>query len=541
MCFTCGRRLPIALLVLLLLRAAPPILASPPSLIVLITAEQFRSDYLQLYEKDFSTSGFGRLLSEGAVYPTARYDHLATLSGPDAAILATGAYPAANGIIANRWYDRASRRVVDAVDTERARETAAASPTHLIGSTFADELRLATGGRSRVLAVSGSVEAAVFLAGRRPVGCYWMRPDGTFETSPYYRPALPGWVEEFNALRGAVRAKGRKWVAVGQPEDSVPLRVIEGANAGEVAALYGASPFAVTDTLAVALRAVEAEELGRGQHPDLLIVNVSAPARLAAETGAQSPLMRDMVLQLDRRLASFFDDLDRLVGMENVGVVFTGLHGVGPLPETIREDGLAAGRVDGAEVVTAIDGALRDAYGAQVYVEKFVYPHVYFSKAVHQAAPKRRIEILRTAGEAARRVKGVAGYYSPEIGSTGVSAEDSVRRSWHPDRAGDMALVYEPFYAEDFGGGRGTIWGSSYRYDTDVPLIFLGSGFRNVQIQAVANAADVAPTLSAWLGIAHPSSSSGKVLSDVLLPKPATAFVDPSFVGPPPPTPPSTP
>ncbi len=535
------RRTPIALGLCLfglsLFPGALSLSASPPSLIVLITSEQFRADYLQLYEDSLSAGGLGRLLAEGAVYPTARYDHLATLSGPNAAVLATGSYPADHGIIANRWYDRPSRQVVGATESGPTRDAPVASPLRLTGSTFADELRLATGGRSRVLAVSGSAEGAIFLAGRRPTGCYWMQSDGTFRTSKYYRPALPGWVEEFNALHGALRAQGRKWIAVGRSDNSVPLRVINGSTEGDTAALYRASPLALRDTLALALRAVEAEELGQGDQPDLLIVNLAAPARLAAETGAHSPLMRDMVLQLDRGLGAFFDDLDQLLGLENVGIVFTGLHGVAPLPETIRAEGFSAGRVRGEDVVTTIDAALRESFGAPIYVEKFVYPHVYLSAAARKVAPARRTAILQTAGEAAQGLTGVAGFFSPETGGSTISGENRILRSRHADRAGDLVLVYEPFFAEDFGGGRGTTWGSYYRYDTDVPLIFHGTGFRAGRYHAVADATDVAPTLSAWLGIAQPSSTTGKVLVDALLPRATTQFMDSGFVGPPPPSP----
>lgn len=522
----------VLLLMLSLFPVARSLAGSPPPLIVLITSEQLRSDYLQLYEDSFSAGGFGRLLTEGAVYPTARYDHFATLAGPNAAVLATGAYPSLHGIVANRWHERSSAKVVSALESRPVQGTLVVSPLRLVGSTFADELRWATDGRSRVLAVSGSAEGAVFLAGRRPIGCYWMGTGGVFRTSRYYRRALPGWVEEFNALHGAFRARGRKWFALGGLADSVPLRVINARMESDLAALYRASPFAAQDTFALALRSVEAEELGQGEHPDLLVVNVSAPARLAAETGARSPLMRDMILRLDRLLDAFFDDLDQLLGLENVGIVLTGLHGVAPLPETVRNEGLSAGRIRGEDVVHTIDEALRETFGPEFYVEKFVCPYVYLSDAVRRAAPERRATIVRTAGEAARTLTGIAGFYSPETGSATAPEADKIQRSWYPDRAGDLALVYEPFFFEDFGNGRGTAPGSYYRYDTDVPLIFYGRGFRTGRFQRPADASDVAPTLSAWLGIAPPSSATGRVLAEALLPKPTTKFVDPDFVGP---------
>lgn len=512
---------------------ATPMAASPPSLIVLIVSEQFRSDYLQLYEDNFSTGGFGRLLADGAVFPTIRYDHLTTLAGPNTATLATGAYPALHGIVADRWYEPSEQRIVRSVDS--LTRLPFRSPRRLVGSTFADELRLATYGRSRVLAVSGRSEGAVLQAGRRPSGAYWMAADGIFGTSRYYRQTLPGWVDGFNALHGAIRTEGKQWRALGQPPEAPALRVMEGGDA--LPALYRSSPFAASDTLAFAMQAVESEGLGQGDYPDLLIVNISATAHLAIETGAYSPLMRDMVLRLDRMLGAFFDELDQRVGLDSVGIVFTAAHGIGPLPEDLTESGLAAGRIRSREVVEAINAALARSFGREAFVQKFVYPYVYLSDTSWGTADERRTTVLRVAGEAARSVPGVAGFYAPEPGLDDVPGADRARNSWYPNRAGDLVLIYDPYFTEDFGGGRGTAPGSFYRYDTDVPLIFYGPGFRPGQYHRIANAVDVAPTLCAWLGISSPTLASGEVLAHALLPRKRPEFMEPDLVGPVPPSP----
>jgi arylsulfatase A-like enzyme len=92
-------------------------------------------------------------------------------------------------------------------------------------------------------------------------------------------------------------------------------------------------------------------------------------------------------------------------------------------------------------------------------------------------------------------------------------------------------LVYEPYYVEEFGDKRGTSSGSLYRYDTDVPLILFGIGFKPGRFESEVDATSVAPTISALLGVPAPTSATGKVLSEALLPPPPPAPV----VGPPPP------
>ena len=516
-----GRRSPVKpfyLLPALVVALALPgkLLAERPHLFVLVVFEQFRADYLELYRTGFSDNGFGRLLREGAVFPRCRFDHLTTLAAPNAAVLATGAYPESNGIVGNLWYDRAGENVVDAIGAGAAEGV---SPKHLIGSTPADELKLATAGRSRVIAVSDRAAPAVLLAGRRPDACYWMNDEARFTSAPYYSSETAPWVEAFNQATPPLRHLGAAWRAVGADPNTPPLRTLGSRDRErfkEFLALYRASPFAADDVFALARRAVEAENLGGGNYTDLLIVHVGAPAYLARETGAFSPLMRDMVLRLDRALGGFLDYLDEQVGLDRTSLVVTALHGIPPLPEAAQAAGLPAGRVNGEQIVAAVDRALDQEFGADLFVEKYIYPSLYLNgKAAALPAALHR-DALETAGIAALEIDGVAGYFAPGIGAVPAGLRAPFERARHAARAGDLLLAYEPYFVEDFAEGRGTSSGSPYPYDTDVPLIFFGKGFRPGRFPEPADAASIAPTISAVLEIAAPSLARAPVLHQAL-------------------------
>ena len=490
------------------------LLAERPHLLVLVVFEQFRADYLELYRTGFSDNGFGRLLREGAVFPRCRFDHLVTLAAPNAAVLSTGAYPAHTGIVGNRWYHRAGQKVVDAVGEGTAEGI---SPRLLIGSTPADELKLASAGRSRVVTVSDNAAPVVLLAGRRPDACYWMDQEVRFTSAPYYGSETASWVEQFNRATPPLRHLGAAWKSVGADADTPPLRTLGSLDRKrfkEFLALYRASPFAVDDVFALARRAVEAENLGEGSYTDLLIVHVGAPASLARETGAFSPLMRDMVLRLDGALGGFLDHLDEQVGLDRVSLVFTALHGIPPSPETARAAGLPAAPVSGEDVVAAVNRALAEKFGPDLFVEKYIYPSVYLNGKT-AVAPERR-EVIEAAGQAAVEVEGVAGYFLPGLGGVPADLRPAFERSLHAGRSGDLLLVYEPYFIEDFAEGRGTSSGSPYPYDTDVPLIFFGKGFRSGRFNEQADAASIAPTISAVLEIAAPSLARAPVLHQAL-------------------------
>jgi predicted AlkP superfamily pyrophosphatase or phosphodiesterase len=90
--------------------------------------------------------------------------------------------------------------------------------------------------------------------------------------------------------------------------------------------------------------------------------------------------------------------------------------------------------------------------------------------------------------------------------------------NFHPKRSGDIYIVFEPnWFINDFDGlVVATTHGSPWRYDTFVPIIFAGAGLSHNIINRQVNTVDIAPTISAFLGIKPPSGSQGKPLIEVL-------------------------
>jgi arylsulfatase A-like enzyme len=79
-------------------------------------------------------------------------------------------------------------------------------------------------------------------------------------------------------------------------------------------------------------------------------------------------------------------------------------------------------------------------------------------------------------------------------------------------RSGDLEIVLNPFWIRQKSG---TTHGTPYPYDAHIPLIFLGNGVRTGRYSQNVALNDVAPTLTARLGISLPSAADGRVLSEV--------------------------
>ena len=66
--------------------------ATRPRLLVVISIDQFRPDYLQRFRRYFGPGGFNLLLSQGAEFSQAEYEHSITQTCPGHAVILTGSY-----------------------------------------------------------------------------------------------------------------------------------------------------------------------------------------------------------------------------------------------------------------------------------------------------------------------------------------------------------------------------------------------------------------------------------------------------------------
>ena len=89
------------------------------------------------------------------------------------------------------------------------------SPRNLMGSTLGDELRLATGFQSKVVAISLKDRASIMPGGHTANAAYWYDvANGHFVTSTYYMQTLPSWVAAFDQALPAKAYCGKAWQAL---------------------------------------------------------------------------------------------------------------------------------------------------------------------------------------------------------------------------------------------------------------------------------------------------------------------------------------
>ena len=470
-----------------------------PNLFVFIFVEQFRQVYLERNSRLLATGGFRKLMENGIYYPNCRLG-ASSFTASGLATLATGAYPQIHGIVADRWFDRKTHAAVNA----RA--------DLLEATTLADEM--ARTGHGRIFCLGMQEAQASLLAGRSRAQTYWMDASGQFTT----RGNVPEWLNAQNRVSPVENLRNGKWLALGAGSGVPPLRTLtyDVRRPEEFFALYQSSPYAQDAQFEFLRALLTAEKLGQGDTLDFVFLSLGSMALLGYETGSDSPLMDQMVLQLDRQIQITLETLGKAPWKNRYNLILAAAHGAPPEPDPATRSVKA---ISGESLARALNRALSEWFdkGAakNAYVDKYVYPFLYLKLDALRKQSIGPRAARKLAGEAALRVPGVAGYYTAD-GDCSHTGEWRRRfeNSFHELRSGDVMLSYEPETVEDFGAGRGVSYGSLYNYDTRVPLFLYGPQFGKQAIERTIEAVDLAPTIARAAGMSPPSSAVGEVLAD---------------------------
>jgi predicted AlkP superfamily pyrophosphatase or phosphodiesterase len=500
-----------------------------PKLVVVIVIDQFRGDYLERYRDQFGDGGFRLFLDRGAYFTDCYYDYANTRTAPGHATLFTGTYTSGHGIVANEWWDPQKKKMVTSVEDDATklvgvdRNGPGASPHNLMSDTLGDELKLATGGKARVFALSLKDRAAVLPAGFSGDAAYWIDPtSGDWITSTYYRRDLPDWVRNFNGSHRAEKFWNREWKASDGNilGSTAPRNTKDGKPAGFYE-VVGSTPFANDYELEFAKELVLYEKLGAGPATDLLVVSLSANDILGHQVGPDSPQMRGMAVELDRQLAEFFGFLGHQIGMANLWMALSADHGVAPLPEFAKTLRLPAANLDAKALREQINSLLSRKYAKKAdYLLDLDYPLAWLNESALAglAVRNRESDAEAAAGEAMKQA-GLAGYFTKSQLARGETPATELGRryahSYSPEGGWYVIGIPSPFQV---GITKGTDHATPFSYDTHVPLGFYGLAFQPGIYRTHAEPVDLAVTLASLLGINAPAEATGRVLTEALQP-----------------------
>ncbi len=514
-----------------------------PKLVVGIVVDQMKVEYLYRFQSDFSDNGFKRLLNEGFTFYNMHYNYMPTYTAPGHASIYTGTTPAIHGIVGNEWFSRKLGTATYCTDDFSVttlgggtKEEGQMSPKNLQTTTITDELRLSTNFKGKVIGMSLKDRGAILPAGHFANWAFWYSKTGNFISSTFYGEKLPDWVTDFNNQKNYMKYINQGWSLL-KPIDAYnesladdniyegklfkaekPIFPYDLKSAYEKndASIIRSTPFGNDLLEEFAKVAIEKEQLGKDDITDFLTVSFSSTDYVGHILGPRSVELQDTYLRLDLTIADFLNYLDKTVGKGNYLVFLTADHAGAENARFLNDNKYDVTNIDTKEATKNLKKFSTDTFGEDLVLNYdnfnlFFNKEIIKTKVLDLAKVKQAFKDFLMTQNYVKRV-----YTEEEIlANSGADYHlNCIAKGYDVTQNGDMIVLDKPGYIEY--GPTGTSHGTTYSYDTNVPLLFYGWKIPKGECHEKKVITQIAPTLSQKLKITLPNGTESQVLNEIL-------------------------
>jgi len=459
-------------------------------------------------------------------FRNAQFGYVPTYTGPGHASIFTGTTPSVHGIIANNWYDKQASEMVYCAG-DGSRETVCnceknhtdvvstdgqMSPHQMLTTTIGDEMQLFNP-ESKVIGISLKDRGAILSAGHAADAAYWMDSKGEWITSSYYMDELPDWLKEFQDENPSSNYLKGDWKVEEQFSHNLDSLFINKGGSG-----IKSTPFGNTILKELAIEILQKEKLGKGNSTDFLSVSFSSTDYIGHQYGPHAAEIKDTYIRLDNDIADILNNLDKEVGRENVVLFITADHGVVSEPQELLERNIPAGYFDGSVMKTELSTHLIANYGEGEWIKNYSNNQLFLNRKLIAERNINLQDIERKCANFFLKYEWVKNTYTAtQINENEYndSFHSLIQRGYNQKRSGDVIVSLQTGWLSSYWEKGGTTHGSSYSYDTHVPLIFWGGAIPQGQTDRKVNIRDIAPTISTILGTAYPNGCTGNPLPEV--------------------------
>ena len=490
-----------------------------PRLVVNITIDQLRSDYLEAFSPLYGNGGFKKLLAQGLVYDNASYP-FATIDRASAiSSVFTGVSPYYHSIVGEKWLDKETLRPV--LCTEDKRKPGQDSPIQMQVSSICDELKVATEGQSKIFAIAPQKDAAILSAGHAADGVYWLDDfRGQWTTSEYYSNQIPSWLLYINELQSpSAKIKTLFW----EPVIPVAGTFNYYQHIGDQKPFkhpfkderkfieYKASGLVNTDITNLAQQCVTNNTLGYDRITDMLCLTYYAGTYDHKPVSECQMELQDTYARIDRELARLISDLETRLGAEHVMFVLT---------STGYSDGESANyekyRIPSgifyinrtANLLNMYFGAI---WGQGQYVETCFSNEIYLN---HKLLESKRISLTDASQRAQEFISQMSGvrnvYTSLQLLSGNNLQISKIRNGFNPERNGDILIEVSPgWQLQNENTKENYLSRASF---VQFPIIIYGAGIKAERVKTPVTIDRVAPTIAKTIRIRAPNACSSEPL-----------------------------
>lgn len=444
-----------------------------PRLVVSITIDQLRTDYMEAFQQLYTQGGFKRMMREGIVYDNADYPFSPVDRASAIATLSTGTTPYYNGIIAEQWLNRETLQPTYCVDDRQF----SASPQYLKTSTLGDELKMSSKGQALVYAFAAQKDEAILSAGHAADGAYWLDDRYAWAGSGYYSTTLPEWLWAYEKQR----RKDAKHKALTNDE-----------------------------VVNASLQALAATKLGQDDISDLLAITLSARKADGKPLTNWQTEMESVYMQLDNTLSRLISGIEQRISLQQVLFVITSTGYSDGEAFDYERYRVPTGTFYINRTANLLNVYLSAIYGQGRYVEQCYGNQMYLN---HKLIEQKRVamsEMLSRCQDFLVQIAGVADVYTSERLLAGNADIQKIRNGFNPTLSGDIIIEVTPGWKLLNQDTQQTY--TSRAAAVPFPIIFMGFGLKAQHVSLPVTVDHIAPTLSKAIRIRAPNACSAAPL-----------------------------
>lgn len=393
-----------------------------PRLVVCITVDQLRADYLEELQPLMGEGGLRLMLDKGQYTRAVDFPFAYPNSALSLASLFTGAYPEVHSVEAGEGYLRAQavqRSTYHDGEYQGNYTREALSPRALLVGTLGDRLKEASGGGSLVYSVAPNAEEALPSAGVLADGAYWLDSRiGAWSTTNYY-PQMLAMLEQYNRsssgpnkrlISGDFLWKPQQSYSSPEPTFSPRGRSFNYRYTSADVPAYKRSALVNEEVTDFALKLLEVAGYEGRKSPSLLSLTYKTIPHSSEELSAEDI---DTYLRLDRQIARLLSSLDKRFGLANCLITLSGTGYTSYAPSRLRQGGKKSSRqVSVARLTALMNMFLTASYGSGQWILEHANGRIYLN---HKLISNRQLDLERMQRDVAdflASADGVASTYA---------------------------------------------------------------------------------------------------------------------------------
>ena len=439
-----------------------------PKLVVNITIDQLRSDYIEDFYPFYGDNGFKKLLAGGTVYENVQYSFFPIDRASSIASIMTGTSPSMNGITGSTWLNKKSLFPVDCVEDDRYSSNTIPTPKNLLVTTVNDELKIATDNKAIVFSIAKERDAAIMSGGHAADGAFWIDKDlKAWCSSSYYSKKIPNWLASYNSL-----------YSNGFTENNINSNITS-----------------------VALQCIESTGMGLDETPDMLSLTYDVKAS-ENKTGLQ---LRNTYTGLDRELEKLISKIEQRLGADNVLFVVTSTGYCDEKEIDYDKYKIPNGTFYINRTTNLLNMYLGAIYGQDKYVESCFYNQIFLNQELIEQKRINADELLSKAQSFLLLNEGVGDVYtSKDLILYKNSGNSKIGNWYNPNKCGDIVVEVYPGWKllnednqQQYTSRANTV---------NFPIIFYGAGIGSAKITTPVTTDRIAPTVAKFIRIRAPNA-----------------------------------